>query len=251
MLNRLIDLSSRVVNKAQRAQTLRWARAKAGVDFQEGHLGTLEFLRYIQKDVNPINTVFDIGAHFGYWTRLCKAVFPDAAVHAFEPLDAHRLKFIEHTRNLHNVALHDLALDSEEGVGTLFLTSSTDSSSILRTTNRIQEEYRVRETGAVGIKKDTLDHMISSSLVPIPELIKLDTQGSEIRVLLGAEKTLKMVRYVICAVSLKEFYESQPLFHDLNEYLHARGFELVGLNPWQMLPLPPQFDGLWKNTSLE
>jgi hypothetical protein len=58
------------------------------------------------------------------------------------------------------------------------------------------------------------------------DLIKLDTQGSELQILWGAFETLKSALVVECEVEFLKLYKKQALFHDVASYMHERGFFL-------------------------
>ncbi len=61
-----------------------------------------------------------------------------------------------------------------------------------------------------------------------PVLMKVDVQGFELDVLAGAETTLQRVDVLIVETSMVELYERQPLFHEVYEFLRARGFVFAG-----------------------
>lgn len=69
----------------------------------------------------------------------------------------------------------------------------------------------------------TLDSIIDKA-----DFIKLDTQGSELYILQGAERLLKTVFGVQVEVEFIEAYKNQPLFRDVDKFM-SRDFELVGL----------------------
>jgi FkbM family methyltransferase len=65
---------------------------------------------------------------------------------------------------------------------------------------------------------------------PTPELIKLDTQGSELDILssLGTERWAD-VQCVVTEVEFRELYRGQPLFPEVDAFLREQGFDLVDL----------------------
>lgn len=62
------------------------------------------------------------------------------------------------------------------------------------------------------------------------DLLKLDVQGGELDVLLGAGALLDGTVAVVTEVEFVPLYEGQPLFADVDTLLRARGFEFVGFN---------------------
>ena len=63
-----------------------------------------------------------------------------------------------------------------------------------------------------------------------PDFLSLDTQGSELEILKGAEKTIaENVIAIQVEVTFTPMYETQPLFSDIELYLRNKGFELAAL----------------------
>ena len=64
----------------------------------------------------------------------------------------------------------------------------------------------------------------------VPDLVKLDTQGSELEILASLkEEQWDQVLFVETEVEFRELYEGQPLFCDLDRAMKARGFDLLDL----------------------
>ena len=62
-----------------------------------------------------------------------------------------------------------------------------------------------------------------------PDVIKIDTQGSELDILRGGEQALSSACLVETEVEFNPIYSGQPLFGDVDAYLRQRGFALLGL----------------------
>lgn len=65
---------------------------------------------------------------------------------------------------------------------------------------------------------------------PRPNLIKLDTQGSELEILSSLDdEDWQDVLLVVSEVEFEELYEGQPLFHDVDSFMREKGFRLFDL----------------------
>jgi FkbM family methyltransferase len=76
----------------------------------------------------------------------------------------------------------------------------------------------------------TIDKIVKNEKCPYPDILKIDTQGSELGILKGAAKTLAQTLIVEIECEFIEMYEGQPLFHHICASLYAAGFELFYIN---------------------
>ncbi len=66
--------------------------------------------------------------------------------------------------------------------------------------------------------------------LPAPQLIKMDVQATEDRILRGAENTLPAVEVIQIECWLRKAYGIEtPLFSQIAEFMDARAFALVAL----------------------
>lgn len=76
----------------------------------------------------------------------------------------------------------------------------------------------------------SLDEFCQREKVGKVDFIKLDTQGSELEILRGGDKTLDGVFGIAVEVEFSPLYAGQPLFGDIDAYLRSKGFSLFDLN---------------------
>lgn len=62
------------------------------------------------------------------------------------------------------------------------------------------------------------------------DLLKIDTQGTELQILKGAAQTLAMVRLLWIEVSFRSLYQGDAQFPEIYEYLRRAGFRLFSLH---------------------
>jgi FkbM family methyltransferase len=81
------------------------------------------------------------------------------------------------------------------------------------------------------VKLRTLDDLLTEEQWTGPiDLLKLDTQGTELQVLKGATRTLPAVRVVFVEVSFRSLYEGDALFPEVHEFLSAAGFRFYSIH---------------------
>lgn len=68
---------------------------------------------------------------------------------------------------------------------------------------------------------------------PQPDVLSIDCQGAELRILWGAKETLRQTLCVVAEVEFVEIYEGQHLFHEQMAYLLPYRFRLMDLHQMQ------------------
>jgi len=89
--------------------------------------------------------------------------------------------------------------------------------------------YLEQEPGVVNghertVPGTTLDELCCERGLSGPYLLKLDVQGAELDVLIGAEQTLVETEVVIAEVSLFPFFVGGPMLADVIQHMKERGF---------------------------
>jgi FkbM family methyltransferase len=176
----------------------------------------------------PPLTLVDVGARGGLDERW-KPFYPKLSVIAFEPdpqecarLNAqqwpYRARFIPNALGEH---------DGESAV--LNLCRDPACSSLLRPNAELCSQFEYGSAmDIVGRFPVTLSRLDTVCDVQ-PDMLKIDTQGTELAILRGAGKLLEHVRGVELEVEFVPQYEGQPLFADVDDFMREQGFMLRGL----------------------
>ena len=175
---------------------------------------------------NPV--ILEAGAHKGKDTVEMAKVWPRCIIHAFEPVP-HIFKLLENnTRNLKNVHCYQLALGESKSSETLFVSSgaSDGSSSLLRPKALLNNFPTVYFDKELLVNTITLDEWARDNGVIKIDLMWLDLQGMELKVLKSGSTILKTVKAIYSEVSSIEGYEGQNLYHELRAWLEKEGFHL-------------------------
>ena len=217
-------LCERLAEFSVERRRLSRLRGTVAASLTTGHIDSLELLELLGP-LNP-RVIYDIGANVGTWTLLAKALYPEAQIHAFEPLPMHTGKFLQFTQGLTGVHLHEIGLGSRPTQSVMNVTDFSDASSVLALTEAGKQQWHVKQVAAIPVQIERLDDWVSSRGLPNPDLIKLDVQGFELEVLRGAEDGLRSARWVLCEVCFRGFYEGQATLSQLMAFLGEHGFEV-------------------------
>ena len=187
--------------------------------YRAGETMRLEEVR--DMDINP-NAILDIGAHTGQFHSWSKRVWPDVGVFMIEanPLhESHLDKLAMMNGDNYLIA----ALGDEEREVTFYTRSDkphTEGNSYYKEANYWDIPQLVQKS-KTKLKK--LDNIFEDDATF--ELIKIDTQGSELDILKGGKELVKRALAVVLEVSLIEYNEGAPSAEETINYMNKIGFE--------------------------
>ena len=157
----------------------------------------------------PGEIVIDIGAQFGDYAYLCAKKF-GAEVFSFEPLRKNYEIMLEFLRvnRVNNVHTYNVAIGAENRIVEMMGNTDMIFSPEIYVKNMMEHG-----TGEIR----TLD----SFKITAPSIVKIDVEGFEMEVLIGAEETLRLKPKIIVETHTKEL-RSQVIQH-----LEGHGYKLI------------------------
>jgi FkbM family methyltransferase len=170
------------------------------------------------------DTLIDVGANRGQFTLLIRSIKPECKVIAFEPLAEATQIFESVHANDDSVTLHQCALGSQKDTAEIYVTAKIDTSSFFRPINSSENGGKKSITEKRMIPIQRLDAILADSHLDGTTLLKIDAQGFEKEVLVGASGIIEKISFVYLEVSLVPLYEGQPLFSEIHNYLSELGF---------------------------
>ena len=176
--------------------------------------------------------VYDIGADIGLFSHAVGSLSNVAAIHAFEPRRAAYAELLEiGKRSPVPVTCHNVALGEVNEQGNMFVPLvSTGSSSLLAPNRVFDRAVGVGPINQQSVTVARLDDYVTQHQLPAPDVVKLDVQGFEDRVVRGGARTVASAAFVIAEVHFEPSYEQSALFDDVYALMRSQGFRLVGMN---------------------
>jgi FkbM family methyltransferase len=160
------------------------------------------------QHVKKFDCAVDVGGNIGLHTVRFAQKFQQ--VHSFEPTTTNFECLQKNTESLDNVLLHQLGLGNEETVLTIQLPADSDNCG----------NFSIVD---FDTSTDTLEESISivtmDSLNLSPDLIKIDVQGFDYNVLVGAADTIQSHKPVIIIES-----ETKKSRNSIAELLTSHGY---------------------------
>ena len=221
-------LCERLATESQRRRRLARLKGTVAKNLNLHYATSLELLEITR--LHQPKTVYDIGACLGTWSVLAKACFPEASIHAFEPLSVHFDEFYRLTQGIPGLTLHKVALGPKPGTFDMHVNSKTDTSSFLETHELGRKEWNMCTIRNESVNTVVLDEYVVANRLPLPDLIKLNVQGYELEVMRGGNNCLNYAKWILCEVNFEEYYKGQSLFHEVVAFLAEHRFRLYALS---------------------
>lgn len=175
-------------------------------------------------------TVIDVGAAYG--TPALYELFLDARFILLEPLSEFAPALREIAAGLKHAECLVAAAASTPGKVILNVHPDLVGSSLYKEEEGTHVDGLERTVPAV-----TLNDVCAERGTQPPYLIKIDTQGSELDVLDGADRIMAETEFIVMESSLFGFFKGGPQILDALLYMKERGFVLYDIFDLQYRPL--------------
>jgi FkbM family methyltransferase len=167
-----------------------------------------ELLRH--KGFSPKHAL-DIGAYVGKWSTLCKEVWPQVNICMFEPQQDKQALLNAFVQRHPGSLLKQTVLGDKLDEEVQFYLQESGSSTY--------DMLSHPDLKPIKLKSTTLANAVQGTPFASPDLIKVDVQGAELKVLLGGEAQLRNAEVVCLEVCLAEEYKNAPLFAEVIAFM--------------------------------
>jgi len=185
----------------------------------------------------PVTTIFDVGANVGETSLTLHERFPHARVVAFEP---HAATYERLRGNVEGEGIvpSNLALGSASRSAELFVYRFSTLNSLIE-----DAPYAVRfgETATPeAVTVSTLDEFCSENEIVTIDLLKIDTEGTDLDVLRGGERMLREGRIRFVVTEFNDLLDPRGArggaLLPIARFLHQFGFRLIASYTEQVFP---------------
>jgi FkbM family methyltransferase len=162
-------------------------------------------------------TVVDVGANIGVFSLMMAKLMPESEIHAFEP-HPKIFKFLAKNIELNgaSIFIHNVALGSKSAKVFISNKHADDMNQIITVPTRSRTETSMT----------TLDALFRDNDI---SLLKIDVEGMEKEILLGALNTLERVQNLIIEVDAENYRQFGTTIEEVIEILKNLDFILVGI----------------------
>jgi len=186
---------------------------------------------YINKIKNPVN-ILHIGANYGqetesyinnYSDTLKSITYIECIPSVFEKLVIYNKQF-ENRMNIKYI--NALCSDKDHMEVEFYVTNNNGLSSSVFKPNLDNWQWSdVNVNTSILLKTITINKLIEDNILfDNYDTLIIDTQGSELKILKGADKILKNVKQCICEYSSVEYYKGGAMLNDLIDIFTTNNF---------------------------
>jgi FkbM family methyltransferase len=180
--------------------------------------------------------VLDVGANVGDWSASIQRFLPNSRVIAFEPSKVAFEKLSVRFRNSDRFSCFNLAVGRENSKSFLYADSSASGLGSL--TKRRVKHFGISFEHKEQIDLVTLDEWIKNQNPKVaPNVIKMDVEGHELDVLIGANTCLKNVHVIQFEFGGSNI-DTKTYFQDFWYFFEATGFEIYRVTPRGLKVIP-------------
>ena len=174
---------------------------------------TQKLVRKLLEENFKIETVYDIGAFKGEYTKALQRILPDSTFYLFEANPIHEGSL----KTLHQPYFIEVLSDIEKNEKWYSIGGTGDS--LYRENQDVYDSITpiIRSTR-------TLDSLIEEHQLKLPDLIKLDVQGAEINVLRGGSKAVSNCSLICMEIPILNYNIGAPKVNEYLTYMESMGF---------------------------
>lgn len=193
------------------------------------------FLNKLYKKFQ-VKVIFDVGANDGGYSTTLRKHFSKAKIYAFEP---HPLTFarLKKTSKKQRLNAYQLGLGEKTARGKIWdfaddatLKSTQPTSTLASVYKQVIEDYHGQKAQAFNIRIVTLDNFTKEHGIENIDFLKVDCEGDEYKVLLGAKRLLKERKISVIQFEFNEMnVYSRVFFRDF--VLLLKHYDLYRLLP--------------------
>lgn len=225
---------------------------KGGINYlvhKSASIASFNILVGISEFVPDLDCIIDVGANIGQFAIAANKFYPNAIIHSFEPVPSSFVALEKNITNIPNINIYNVALGDISGDISFYQNAHSHASSVLEVSNFQKSSVpKTRKFHAIKVQCYRLDKFLFKNPIQGTSLLKLDVQGFEKNVLIGAQNFLNQIDYIVLETSFISMYKNEPLFDEMHSFLKTLGFVLIA--PIGIVPstnfIFPQLDMLYK-----
>lgn len=218
LLERNVDIS----------QFLMGIGSGAGVDSS----GEQVIFQVLFKKSHPPYCIFDVGSNKGQFLDLILRSIPtnNFSIHCFEPGTTTFQNLLENRINDDRIKLNNIGLGKESKEMLLYYDKA--GSGLASLTQRKLKHFNIDHSKSEKVKIETIDNYCHKNNIGKIDLLKIDVEGHELDVLMGANHMFEQNRVNLISFEFGGCnIDTRSFFQDLYYFFKDGGMKLFRITP--------------------
>ena len=195
---------------------------------------------YSQK-IKSSPLIFDVGANNGQSIKRFQKLFDQPVIHAFEPNIKEFKELEKNFSKSKNIQLNNTGIGDREEIKELNITAHSENSSFVKpklNTKWIElrsEQAKIEQSQYISskekVKIDTIDNYCLKNNIKHIDILKIDTQLYEDKVLEGCKNIIdnQLVDAIELEIVFSKVYEKYFSFSDIEKYLVPKNYRFSAI----------------------
>ena len=205
---------------------------KSIYDFLDNYFHRPKLERYLKNLDLKCKTIIDIGSHTGESISFFSKLYPNSKIFGFEP---QKNCFIQLKKKFSSkkIKIENYALGEKKNKKILYKNYLSNTSTFSKL-NKNSKHFKIKSfilgnTNAGYYSNETvkviaLSYYYKKKKLPKIDIVKIDTEGHEIEVLIGLKSILKNIRVIIIEHNFTDYYVNYDL-EKIKNFLKRNSFE--------------------------
>jgi FkbM family methyltransferase len=181
----------------------------------------IDYLHKLKLNGYNPRIIYDIGASILHWTNEAVTIWPDATIILFDAFEAAEFLYIPYQYHIGVLSNYDNRqvkfysnLESPGG-GSYYREIGFENGKYFP-----ENQFQIEDAF-------TLDTIVKIKKFPLPDLIKIDTQGCEKDIIEGAQICLRHASRLIVEMQHENYNEYAPHVYETLPYIESLGWKCI------------------------
>ena len=203
------------------------------IDMLEGSYEDQILKKILSDRSNETLCIWDIGAHIGYHSLLFASITgPKSKIISFEP-NPNNVTWFKSNISLNptyspQISVYDKAIsdkleDIDFNIGNKY--DATSSGGYISDVTPPLPDESYKNFSKISLKTTSIDNLIYSENFQKPDILKIDVEGAELKVLIGGIRTIRE-----CQPELIIEIHNIPMMFYVSSFLKENGYEITLLD---------------------
>ena len=195
-----------------------------------------KIVNFFKSEKIQINIFFDVGAHKGETVKLFNDNFIIKKFYCFEPSPINfdylkkKISKMKNEIKIFNFGLGEnksiLSFNQLEESSSSTLVDINQNSNYFKKKNRILSIFNLKKNQdkIFNVEINSLNDFMEKESINKIDILKIDTEGFEFKVIKGAKKKIKNIKYIYFEHHYDDMLKKKYSFSDIHSYLNKNGF---------------------------